>query len=118
MFGLKAKAMEKQRQENLTKVLAALRSGKYRQNFGSLCQRVAGDKDKYSYCAVGVIGQEIRGHILNAYEDADSILKPYGVTSNFVYELNDSHKLSFPEIADRIEELETSRIYEKMKVNV
>ena len=99
-----------------SKWLRALRSGKYNQGTGALCYRVSGTDEK-SYCCLGVLCDVLDPTAWKGTNDLGfkrpqtaiyppkSVLSLVGLTARSAIklaELNDDHRLSFEEIADKI----------------
>jgi len=89
-------------QERRKQWLAALRSGEYKQNRGS---NVGADG---SYCALG-LALKLSGFykVVGMKSTSRHLETHYGLSDGgrwYVIHMNDNKKLSFPEIADRMEE--------------
>lgn len=98
---------EEQKQALITEWIAALRSGKYPKNEGSLHRRETIRPHWYSlprevdtYCALGVLGH-VAGETWDGYTLGQTLLGYAGESE--VVDWNDHERLSFEEIADRIE---------------
>lgn len=84
--------------ENRTKIVAALRSGEFKQS-RSVLHNFVND----SYCCVGVAGRVCGAFVpIRTYATGEKVgFDPYQITQ--LIDLNDRDGKSFPEIADVIE---------------
>jgi hypothetical protein len=88
-----------------TEWVRALRSGEYKQHYGSLCDDAINNlEEAKSFCCIGVLGKITRPENFWYTSGVTKYFNLPNTTVNTLVDMNDSQKKSFSKIADWIEE--------------